>query len=146
MRYRVAMTICVACITISIVLTAILLWRRMHRPMLTAPNIIQSFDYRDDPSQVLEVKAGQEAAQSKCAHIPKANRMVIPSVCIDAELNSVSVSDGQLNIPSDITSVGIWQPKQFPNTTVIAGHVDDARQGQGVLYHLHELLPGAESS
>ncbi|WP_236006717.1 class F sortase [Nakamurella leprariae] len=55
-------------------------------------------------------------------------------------------SDGQLEIPQDVRTLGWYRFGPTPGATtgsaVVTGHVDDARQGAGVFARLGDLAPG----
>lgn len=82
-----------------------------------------------------------------------ASRVVIPDLCVDGPVVPTFQKDnGALVIPTDVSQVGVWDrgaplladdgdaPKT--GTTLLAGHVNDASQGQGTLYNLTQVKPG----
>ena len=75
-------------------------------------------------------------------------RLAIPALGVDAPLDPVGVrADGQLDLPGDVDRVGWYRFGPAPGaagSAVLAGHVDDAEQGLGVLAPLREAAPGDE--
>lgn len=91
----------------------------------------------------------------------ESSRLVIPSIGTNAPILSEGAAGpdgGALDIPSDIHDVGwwdgVWQspdgevdekvasPGQ-PGVALLAGHIDSAAAGEGALYRLQQLKPGA---
>lgn len=75
------------------------------------------------------------------------NRLVIPAVGVDAELSPQGLAtDSSLILPTDVDQITYWtgsSPLSAPDGGIlVAGHVDNAEQGEGALYQLHTLLPG----
>jgi hypothetical protein len=75
------------------------------------------------------------------------SRVAIPSLGVTASLVAESISGGQLGIPSDVHQVGEWeggsQVDGTQGTVLLAGHVDWVGQGDGALYPLAQVRPGA---
>jgi len=88
-------------------------------------------------------------------------RLLIPSIGTNAPVSpegATGPDGGALTIPADIHQVGWWdgvwqspggvvhekvaQPGQ-PGVALIAGHIDSAVQGEGALYRLQQVKPGA---
>jgi Sortase domain len=73
--------------------------------------------------------------------------LTIPSLKISAPIDPVTVNNGSLVVPTDITRVGWWvdstPPGAATGTTVVDGHVDSARNGLGALFYISRLRPGA---
>ncbi|WP_127782109.1 class F sortase [Rhodococcus sp. X156] len=80
--------------------------------------------------------------------------VVIGSLCLSGRLVPASTTEtGALNVPRDVHVVGMWDqgaplagPAGEPvaeGTTLLAGHVNDYSQGNGVLYDLYKVQPGA---
>lgn len=88
-------------------------------------------------------------------------KLLIPSIGTDAPVTpegATGPNGGALTIPADIHEVGWWdgvwqspdqlvhekvaQPGQ-PGVALIAGHIDSAVQGEGALYKLQQVKPGA---
>ncbi|MCL2779927.1 MAG: class F sortase [Actinomycetia bacterium] len=87
--------------------------------------------------------------QTSCDQYPGAQPQVaIPSLCIYAPMVATQVVDGSLVIPQDVHQVGLDLGSapldSDTGTTIIAGHVDSAVQGDGVFFFLHQVEPGAE--
>jgi hypothetical protein len=86
--------------------------------------------------------------QSFCARVPASEPQVsIPSLCIFAPLVPARVAGGALLIPPDVRLAGL-DTSSAPldagqGTTIIAGHVDNFNQGDGVFYFLSQAQPGA---
>ena len=74
--------------------------------------------------------------------------LAIAALGIDAPIEPVGVApDGQMAIPGDVARVGWYRFGPAPGgvgNAVLAGHVDDAEQGLGVLAPLREIAEGTE--
>jgi hypothetical protein len=75
------------------------------------------------------------------------SRVVIPSIGVSARLVAESISHGQLGIPPDVHQVGEWEgggeTDGTQGTVLLAGHLDWVGQGDGALYPLAQVRPGA---
>ncbi len=74
------------------------------------------------------------------------SRIVIPALSVDAPVSAVGVADdGEVEVPADVRTVGWYRfgpsPGE-PGSSVLVGHVDDYRQGVGVLARIGDLNPG----
>jgi hypothetical protein len=68
----------------------------------------------------------------------------LPALSVDAEAVPVGLeSDGAMEIPEDVATVGWYDLGVAPNATagsaVLAGHVDSRTQGRGAFFDLREL-------
>jgi hypothetical protein len=86
--------------------------------------------------------------QAACTRLPASRpQITIPSLCIYAPLVPVRVAGGALVIPADVHLAGLDTQSAAPGarhgTTIIAGHVDNASQGDGAFYFLYQIKPGA---
>lgn len=86
--------------------------------------------------------------QAACTPLPgRRPQVTIPSECIYAPLVAARIVGGALLIPPDVHQVGLditsaaLDARQ--GTTIIAGHVDNFSQGDGVFYFLSQVQPGA---
>lgn len=75
-------------------------------------------------------------------------RLSIPALHVTAPVRVVGVaSDGQMQIPNDVRTVGWYRwsapPGATRGATVLAGHVDSATQGLGSLFRLSTVTAGA---
>jgi hypothetical protein len=82
------------------------------------------------------------------------SHLVIPSLCIDGPIvPAYQQSGGALAIPYNVHEIGMWNggaqlagPHGRPlrkGTTLLAGHVNYYGQGNGTLYNLYRVQPGA---
>jgi hypothetical protein len=80
--------------------------------------------------------------------------LIIPSVCVDGTVvGTTRTATGVLLIPGDVHDVGLWddgEPLLSPagsvytsGTTLVAGHVNYVGQGDGALFNLYRVQPGA---
>ena len=73
-------------------------------------------------------------------------RLQIPALAVDAPVEPVGVADdGEVEVPGDVATVGWYRFGPAPGATgsaVLVGHVDDYRQGAGVLARIGDLNPG----
>jgi hypothetical protein len=114
----------------------------------------QIFDLTPQQAQALRVPAALStpqpgSVQHTCAPLPDdMPQVVISSLCIDAVMVPTHVVDDSLVIPDDVQQVGRDTDSAALDaangTTIVAGHVDNIRQGDGVFYFLHQVRPGAE--
>jgi hypothetical protein len=86
--------------------------------------------------------------QAFCSRLPAGQPQVtIPSECVYAPLVPARVADGTLLIPPDVRQAGLDTSSAAltaaRGTTIIAGHVDNYSQGDGVFYFLYQVQPGA---
>jgi len=86
--------------------------------------------------------------QAACTRLPTGQPQVtIPSLCIYAPLVPARVAGGALLIPPDVHLAGLDTGSAALTarygTTIIAGHVDNFSQGDGVFYFLYQVQPGA---
>lgn len=84
-------------------------------------------------------------AQHSPGFVP--DRIAIPRLAVDGAVVPMSVgADRSLGVPDDPTVLGWWRDGAHPGepggSVVIDGHVDSARSGPGVLFHLQTLVPG----
>lgn len=74
------------------------------------------------------------------------NRLVIPALGVDAVVATSDLNDGSLELPVRVNQVTRWAGSAAADaeggTMLVAGHVDNRRQGTGALYYLHTLRPG----
>ncbi|MHB8221174.1 MAG: DUF7507 domain-containing protein, partial [Acidimicrobiales bacterium] len=75
------------------------------------------------------------------------NELSIPSLGVVAPLVPETIVGSSLGIPGDVKQVGIWTggaPVDSPSGTVLlAGHINWYNQGNGALYDLSQIKPGA---
>lgn len=68
----------------------------------------------------------------------------LPRLDVQAPIDPVGLTDGELEVPEDIRRLGWWTGSAAAGgssgTTVIDGHIDSP-QGRGVFYHLQEVQP-----
>ncbi len=98
------------------------------------------------PAQMASPQPG--SIQASCKRLPGGRpQIAIPSLCIYAPLVAARVVGGILIIPSDVhlagLDIGSAALAARHGTTIIAGHVDNVDQGDGVFYFLSEIRPGA---
>ena len=74
------------------------------------------------------------------------SRIAIPALSVDAPVSAVGVADdGEVEVPADVRTVGWYRfgpVPGAPGSSVLVGHVDDYRQGVGVLARIGDLNPG----
>lgn len=159
-RERFYRLLTIGCVTLAVILAAIYTVTRLIEAdtakqlaeqaesvqmAVEAPLPDDPFDYSDAVDQLPADTNTSEARvknddQSHCDQLGIAGRLVIPALCVSAQLVDVSIVDGQMEIPEDISQVGLWRGSG--QRYVIAGHVDNRAQGQGVLFQLHQAQPG----
>jgi hypothetical protein len=84
-------------------------------------------------------------AQRSVGFVP--DRIAIPRLAVEAVVVPMAVgADRSLGVPDDPAVLGWWgdgaQPGGPDGSVVLDGHVDNARSGPGVLFHLQTLVPG----
>jgi len=82
-----------------------------------------------------------------CAPGSFPSQVDIPSLCLYVPMVDTHMDGASLLIPGDVRDVGLdtdSAPLSSPvGTTIIAGHIDDARQGDGSFYFLSTARAGA---
>lgn len=73
--------------------------------------------------------------------------VVIPAIGVQTELAPLGLAaDASLMLPTDVDEVTYWTGSAPVDAVdggiLVAGHVDNANQGQGALYWMHTLRPG----
>lgn len=96
-------------------------------------------------SQSLPVVSGPPAAAPALA---TPTRLLIPSLGIDSVVIAEGVeATGEMALPEDVRQVGWYQYSVAPGSpagsTVLAGHVDSAEQGEGAMFRLRQAEVGA---
>ena len=90
----------------------------------------------------------RDASPAAAAERPVPVRLSVPALRVDAPVDPVGVrGDGQMALPGDVDRLGWYRFGPVPGadgSAVVAGHVDDARQGLGALAPLRNAAPGAE--
>ncbi|MDH6279699.1 class F sortase [Prescottella agglutinans] len=75
------------------------------------------------------------------------DHLVIPAIGVETALDPLGLaSDGSLLLPRDVSQVTYWTGSApadgVDGGILVAGHVDNANQGEGALYWMHTLYPG----
>jgi len=116
--------------------------------VLTAPAPPPEPSAQPSPRPALPRVATRNAAPTVAAQRPAPVRLAVPSLGVDAPVEPVGVrDDGQMALPEDVDRLGWYRFGPVPGgegSAVLAGHVDDLRQGLGALAPLREAQPGAE--
>src|SRR4051794_17729928 len=98
------------------------------------------------PSSVGAVPPGGSGAVARTASGDVPLRLTIGAIDVDARVEPVAVTDGQLGVPENGQVLGWWRDGAAPaasrGTVVLAGHVDTKADGPGALYRLETLEPG----
>ena len=88
------------------------------------------------------------AAPAPAEEVVPPVRLVAPALGVDAAVDQVGVDDdGQMAIPEDVDRIGWYRFGPAPGeagSAVVAGHVDDAEQGLGILARLGTADVGDE--
>ena len=75
-------------------------------------------------------------------------RLIIPSIGVDAKIQSVGLSwrgNGDMGVPTNFTDVGWYKDGSLPGapgSAVIDGHLDGKKVARAVFYDLGKLQPG----
>ncbi len=98
---------------------------------------------------VLPEATARPATPVPAAPVVAPVRLEVPALGLDAPVDAVGVeTDGVMAIPEDVDRVGWYRfgpaPGAPAGTAVLAGHVDDAEQGLGVLAPLETASVGDE--
>jgi hypothetical protein len=101
------------------------------------------------PPDRLPTATARPAAPPPAVAVVPPVRLVVPARGVEAPVDAVGVgSRGEMALPDDVDRVGWYRfgpaPGSGEGTVVLAGHVDDAEQGLGVLAPLREAQPGDE--
>ncbi|WP_420121700.1 class F sortase [Nakamurella sp.] len=101
-----------------------------------------------DPAGNQAAAAGAPGSAPAAAPAPTSppDRVRIPALGVDAAVTPVGVAqDGEVEVPEDVSTVGWYRFGPVPGaggSSVLVGHVDDYRQGVGVLARIGDLNPG----
>jgi len=102
--------------------------------------------YAIAPAAVSSTGPAQHSSAT-AVHRPPPGHVIIPSLGVTAPLIPEAISNSQLGIPADVHHVGIWsgggQVIGTVGTVLLAGHVNWWNQGNGALYNLASIQPGA---
>jgi hypothetical protein len=103
----------------------------------------------EPPTSALSTARPAASSSPSGAGIPvTVNRLRISSLHVDAPIIDESIHGNELNIPSDVHTVGHWNGGGAITggigTVLIAGHVNYTGQGNGALYQLAQIKRGAE--
>lgn len=98
---------------------------------------------------VLPEATARPATPEPAAPVVAPVRLEVPALGLDAPVDAVGVeADGLMTIPEDVDRVGWYRfgpaPGAAAGNAVLAGHVDDAEQGLGVLAPLESAAVGDE--
>jgi hypothetical protein len=89
-----------------------------------------------------------------CTSTIRPSTLIIPSICVDGAIVATTrEATGALLIPGDVHDVGMWDNgapllsaaggAYAEGTTLVAGHVNYVGQGDGALFNLYQVQPGA---
>lgn len=113
--------------------------------MITAT---RAFFYSSDSKEVAAPNLEQSAPIRKAPVAARPERLIIPSLQIDALVQQVGVkANGAMATPKNFTDVGWYKYGTIPGqegSAVIAGHVDNGLALPGVFKHLSDLKIGDE--
>lgn len=97
------------------------------------------------PAAVSKGATGEARAASAPVLAP--DSLSIPSLGTSAALVTEPLLNGSLSIPPDVKHVGIWsggaKTYSTTGTVLLAGHINWYNQGNGALYNLSTVKPGA---
>lgn len=110
-----------------------------QHPFAVSPEQAQT--QAGSPSDPVDPAAGLPAVLAP-------DRLYIPSLRVDAPLRPETIAaDGDFVVPTDVHDVGMSsvgaQLTAPDGTVLVAGHVNDVDQGDGALYQLSTITPGA---
>jgi hypothetical protein len=78
----------------------------------------------------------------------EADRLVIPSLRVDAAVVAAPLTAEGLQLPGDVSQVALWDGSApitaAQGALLAAGHLDNAAQEPGALHDLAAILPGAD--
>lgn len=99
----------------------------------------------DQPQEAAAAPGPATAAPEPVPGSPP-SRVRIPALAVDAPVSAVGIADdGEVEVPDDVGTVGWYRFGPAPGeqgSSVLVGHVDDYRQGVGVLARIGDLNPG----
>jgi hypothetical protein len=99
------------------------------------------------------IPSGKEAATTPPATRAQApngpiesHTLYVPALGVRAHTVPTGIVNGLLDIPADVAEVAVWKGSSGlaaeSGTVLVAGHVDNARQGKGAMWPLHLVRPG----
>lgn len=92
--------------------------------------------------------SGPESSGTSYRMPGKPVRLIIPSIGVDANIQSVGLGwkdTGNMGVPTNFTDVAWYKDGPLPGmpgSAVIDGHLDGKSVAQAVFYNLDKLLPG----
>lgn len=105
-------------------------------------------DNNDSVSATHSTTATTPLDETRVATTPAHGTLSLDPINIDAPIVDATVINGVLTPPGNVEEVGIWLDgaslDSTTGTTLIAGHVNLAGQGNGALFDLGSLTPGQE--
>lgn len=147
---RLFRRISVACLVVGVcmVISAIV-WHSVHhetKSFVLGPTPLPAHPYTlPAPVSVGNTKTSPNAPVVTRTVPP--GHVSIPSLKVTAPLIAEPISGNQLDIPSDVHDVGVWSGggsiTGTQGTVLLAGHVNWWNQGNGALYDLASIQPGA---
>ena len=100
-----------------------------------------------DPTASAAPSSARPAKPASKAPPTPTNRLVIPSLRINATLLDESIVDNSLTIPDDVDDVGHYRGGAplvgAAGTVLLAGHVNERGQGNGALFELSRIAADA---
>jgi hypothetical protein len=158
-RWRTALALLASAAAIS---GGVLLLQNVHRdPVDATPAYLLAKPFHVAPSALpLDMPAASAgepvpaAGPGGCRPALAPSTLIIPSACIDGSIvGTTRQATGALLIPGNVHDVGLWddgEPLLSPSgavytsgTTLMAGHVNYVGQGDGALFNLYQVQPGA---
>lgn len=96
----------------------------------------------------IDAKAGTEEPKPVKPRTEKPQRLIIPSLNIDANVQHVGIGrSGNMAVPSNYTDVGWYRYGTIPGnigSAVFDGHIDNGLSLPGVFKELHAISKGAD--
>jgi hypothetical protein len=129
------------------VLATVVLSPDGNAPVAVAPLPAHPFTVTRTTAGTATTQATLTATRAGDCRGGTTSRLSIPSLGITAPLIGEPLVHDSLSIPPDVQTVGWWtgggQLVGSTGTVLVAGHVDWAGQGDGALYPLAGIQPGA---
>lgn len=149
-RVRRAVVVTVVAATAALLVGGLSWWTQdASVPAVTAPTTVSDPTVSLQPSvtaTTVPVDAHNPATTVKAGKAGDPVRVRLPARHIDAPVDLTGIADsGTMEVPSNVARIG-WtgavQAGAERGATLLAGHVDSAKQGRGAFWSLREVHAG----
>lgn len=131
-------------VAIAAALGALALWSASSNDH-TAPGVLP-VTTSQAPAEVA-TSAGPKLVRSLKTGPGPAGQLIIPSLDVTAPMTWTAITNGEFDVPADVSSVGVWsggaRPGDRAGAVLAVGHVSDNTDRPGALHDLPTIQTGA---